>query len=325
MAYLGWFIAVLAVAGLLVREWQRRREGVASGGGARSGPARPSRPPAAGGAPEGAGGADPREERIDEAAQQVRRLLLSITDQVQKTDSATSSSSQVLTTARARISEVDLNNAGRVQELFLAEIDKVIQSNQKLKEQLGQTRAELETHRREIDNLKTAVRKDGLTKLDNRASLDEHLASVVRQAKGRGEGYALLMLDIDHFKKINDTFGHQVGDAVLTTLGTLLKETCRPTDFIARYGGEEFCLLLPGADGPGAAERAERLRERVQRFPFRRGKGEEVVPVTISIGAAAFHPDDTVETWVERADNALYRAKEEGRNRVALAGERAGV
>ncbi len=322
MVYLGWFIAVLAVAGLLVREWQRRK---GSAGPRAAAPARPSGSSGKSRAESSGSGGDEREEQIDAAAQQVRRLLLSITDQVQKTDNATSSSSQVLTAARARISEVDLNNAGRIQELFLAEIDKVIKSNQDLKEQLGHTRAELETHRREIDNLKTAVRKDGLTKLDNRASLDEHLARVVQQALGRGEGYSLLMLDIDYFKKINDTYGHQVGDMVLTTLGALLKETCRPTDFIARYGGEEFCLLLPGADGAGAAERAERLRERVQRFPFRRGKGEEVIPVTVSIGAAAFRTDDTVETWIERADNALYRAKEEGRNRVALAGERAEV
>ena len=127
------------------------------------------------------------------------------------------------------------------------------------------------------------------------------------------------MVDIDHFKRFNDAFGHQAGDALLRALGDLLKSGRRGADVVCRYGEEEFAFVLPGASQDGARIRAERLREEVKQLNVRHF-GQRLEAVTLSIGIAAF-PDngDSVEQLLKAADDALYRAKAEGRDRIVSA------
>ena len=128
---------------------------------------------------------------------------------------------------------------------------------------------------------------------------------------------ALVMVDIDHFKKVNDTYGHEAGDAVLVAVGQLLMAARRTTDFVARLGGEELALLLPQTDASGAAELAERLRAKVEALRVRTAVGE--VRVTASFGVAMYQARSGASGRVyERADRALYAAKNGGRNRVEL-------
>ena len=125
---------------------------------------------------------------------------------------------------------------------------------------------------------------------------------------------SILMLEIDHFKKVNDTFGHLTGDKVLQELGDILKTSIRSDDIAARYGGEEFVGVFPDTSLEDVATLCDDLRERIASAAFQfRG---EVIPMTVSIGLSALRPDDSLESLFERADAALYRAKEAGRNRL---------
>ena len=154
---------------------------------------------------------------------------------------------------------------------------------------------------------------DELTDLANRRDLTRKLDEEVKRSTRTGRPLALLMMDLDHFKEVNDRHGHQTGDDVLVCCAAVLRLGLRETDFLARYGGEEFCALLPETDLREARIVAERLRRAVEALP-------ESAP-TISIGLAHWEPDVSPEEVIGRSDKALYRAKETGRNRIVVYGE----
>jgi len=158
---------------------------------------------------------------------------------------------------------------------------------------------------------------DGLTDVANRKRLDSLLQDEVPRAARHGRKLSLLMLDIDHFKAINDTHGHLIGDAVLRSLAALLRKRLRPHDTIGRYGGEEFCAVLPETDLPSAVKIAEELRQQVAAHPFA-VDGREV-RITVSIGAATLARDMQADQLYKNADEMLYRAKRAGRNQVSAA------
>jgi two-component system cell cycle response regulator len=157
---------------------------------------------------------------------------------------------------------------------------------------------------------------DPLTGLYNRRYLDAHLNSVMARAAATAKPVCVLLFDIDHFKGINDTYGHDAGDDVLRDFSDRLRRGVRGIDLVARYGGEEFVLVMPETDAGFAGTVAERLRRDVETVPFRTKSGLSF-PVTVSIGLAEGRgPTDTAEALVMRADQALYAAKRSGRNRV---------
>jgi diguanylate cyclase len=130
-------------------------------------------------------------------------------------------------------------------------------------------------------------------------------------------GLCLMLIDVDHFKRFNDTYGHLMGDKVLQYVGRLLKEECAEPLIPVRFGGEEFAVMLPGMQQADAEAIAERLRKRVEAIRIRqRSSGSVISSITASFGVTRFQPGDTAVSLIERADQALYRAKEEGRNRV---------
>ena len=158
---------------------------------------------------------------------------------------------------------------------------------------------------------------DALTGLHNRRYLDNHLGALFADAATRWPPLAALILDIDHFKGINDSFGHEAGDEVLRGFAERVRQHTRPVDVVARYGGEEVVVILPEAGLAEAQIIAERIRERVEAVPFSVQRATRSVPVTVSIGVAVRHADDTAPSdMLRRADLALYRAKAAGRNRV---------
>lgn len=152
---------------------------------------------------------------------------------------------------------------------------------------------------------------DPLTKLYNRGHFDSEIERNVAFDRRKNERFSLIILDIDHFKRVNDTYGHQAGDLVLKELATILTETLRQTDVIARWGGEEFVILLPGTDLSIGVPVAEKLRVAVQDHHF-----EEVGKITCSFGVSAGAHGERKEDLIARADEALYQAKADGRNRV---------
>ncbi|GJD46214.1 Response regulator PleD [Methylobacterium cerastii] len=158
---------------------------------------------------------------------------------------------------------------------------------------------------------------DGLTGLHNRRYLDNHLAGLFADPRLRERPVAGLILDIDHFKAINDTYGHEAGDEVLRTFADRVRLHTRTIDIVARYGGEEVVILLPDAGLAEAYAIAERIRERIEGTPFQVHRDTRSVAVTVSIGVANRRPEDVGPgEMLKRADLALYRAKASGRNRV---------
>jgi diguanylate cyclase len=175
------------------------------------------------------------------------------------------------------------------------------------------------------DSLKVAEQRsntDALTGLANRRSLEEFFRSAQIAAMETGEPLGILMIDIDHFKKFNDSYGHQVGDQVLRLVAKILQESVRDVDLAARYGGEELIAVLPGADLGKCADVAERIRRRISEARLtRRATGQEIASVTVSIGVAQFRLAESAETMIERCDRALYQAKLRGRNRIVTENE----
>lgn len=173
------------------------------------------------------------------------------------------------------------------------------------------------------DNVQLSIEMaitDALTGLHNRRYMETHVATLVEQAIARGKPLAVLVLDIDFFKAINDTHGHDGGDDVLREFATRLRKSIRGIDLACRYGGEEFVVVMPDTDLGIAAKVAERLRRRIASEPFLIHANGRTVEVTISIGLAGLAgTDDTPAKVLKRADEALYRAKRDGRNRVVAA------
>lgn len=186
-------------------------------------------------------------------------------------------------------------------------------------EELAAANDKLELAVRELDEknqaLEVMTRTDRLTGLANRRRLEESLQTEVLRARRYGKLFSVIMLDIDHFKAINDRFGHQVGDNVLIAIAGLLTRTARETDVVGRWGGEEFLLVCPETELQVVAALAERLRVEFTGTDF-----PLVGPVTSSFGVAMFRQGDSVTSLVQRADEVLYRAKGKGRNRVEVAG-----
>jgi two-component system cell cycle response regulator len=160
---------------------------------------------------------------------------------------------------------------------------------------------------------------DGLTEVYNHRTFQERLAQEIARANRYSRPLSLLMIDVDHFKVYNDTYGHPQGDSVLQDLARLLREMSRTSDTVARYGGEEFAIILPETDSVGAQKIAQRLLEQVEHHPF---PGQEGMPggtLTISIGVATYASAGSKDALLQAADMALYTAKREGRNRVWVA------
>lgn len=167
----------------------------------------------------------------------------------------------------------------------------------------------------EIENI-----TDPLMCISNRRYLNQKLEEEFLKAARYDLAFSILMIDIDHFKNINDTYGHDTGDIVLKTLGTLIKKMIRESDSVARYGGEEIMVLCPLTDGHHAAWQAERLRREIEQCVTissdKEKEGIEIL-VTVSIGVAEYTSQiSTVEDLVKHADEAMYKAKHEGRNRI---------
>jgi diguanylate cyclase (GGDEF)-like protein len=165
-------------------------------------------------------------------------------------------------------------------------------------------------------HFEAAALSDALTGVHSRRWLDETLPRLCDRHRFDGQPLTLGVVDVDHFKKVNDQYGHQAGDQVLVQVARMLRGKLRPTDFVARFGGEEFIAIFPGTPLLGARVAAERLREAVAKAEFKARDGSDLPRVTISVGLAALGPDQDVPALLERADKCLYVAKNNGRNRV---------
>ena len=185
-----------------------------------------------------------------------------------------------------------------------------------LSERVAHMEQEAQGFREHLEEQRQKALIDPLTGLPNRAAWSERLEHEIKQWQQHGNTLSLAMLDLDHFKRINDNYGHLAGDKVLKIIATVLRKRLRGSDFIARFGGEEFVLLLPATPPALGAKLLETLRAAIEACPFH-FKGERVT-ITISMGLASFKAGEHSDLVLKRADQALYRAKNAGRNRVEL-------
>lgn len=211
----------------------------------------------------------------------------------------------------------DLNDLKQVLENHLEGLLGTMDQHQKQRDAREQEVAgRLKSLAERVAHMEQKALIDPLTGLPNRAAWTERLEHEIAQWQQHGNTLSLAMLDLDHFKRINDNYGHLAGDKVLKIIATVLRKRMRGNDFIARFGGEEFVLLLPATPPAVGAKLLENLRASIEACPFH-FKGERVT-ITISMGLAAFRPGEHSDLVLKRADQALYRAKNAGRNRVEL-------
>jgi diguanylate cyclase len=191
------------------------------------------------------------------------------------------------------------------------------QRNQALEAQLKQSSAKVTALQSRLDAARRDALTDALTGIGNRKSFDLAVQYRAQQATEQHSELCLLIMDIDHFKKFNDSFGHRVGDQVLKLVGSKLKQALNANDSAARYGGEEFALLMPQTKMFDAVDRADKFRTGLGAHSLKnRSTGQVYGAVTVSIGVSRYRAGEALEGFITRADQALYRAKKDGRNRV---------
>ena len=209
-----------------------------------------------------------------------------------------------------------------LQTALISNITRVVQSNRKLENDLIVSRFQFENQAQELDRSRREARTDGLCDIGNRKAVDETLQFMVsRYQQDQESSFGLMLVDIDHFKRINDTFGHQAGDEVLTSISVALKECVRPEDFVGRLGGDEFCILLEGLTDDDAQLVGTRIRSTIELYDFSLNQSEQSTVVTMSMGLAVIQPVDDAVSLYERADKALYKSKQLGRNRLSTISE----
>jgi diguanylate cyclase len=200
---------------------------------------------------------------------------------------------------------------------LLAETQRVAARNEQLESRLSRSSGEIEALRQNLAAMQHEAMTDALTGINNRKSFELCLRSAAHEAVDSGEPLSLLFIDIDHFKRFNDTYGHQLGDQVLRLVARTLTDCVKGRDTPARYGGEEFAILLPQTRVADAMLLAEQIRKTMMRRKIvSKTSGGEYGNITLSIGVSGYVPGETLNAMVERADAALYCAKRRGRNLV---------
>lgn len=204
-------------------------------------------------------------------------------------------------------------STGRGDAHVAALLNEIMQSNTQLQKRLDAAERQLDSQTRQIESYLTEARTDGLTKLSNRRAFDAKIEELFIGYRKGGKSFVLAIIDIDHFKKINDTYGHPAGDEVLRQISSVLRQSFDSPYLIGRYGGEEFVILMTGPLRL-AADRVDAMRKRLAAEPLK--VSDFIIPITISAGLTEPRDEVVPGSMIRRADEALYAAKNIGRNRV---------
>jgi len=263
---------------------------------------------------------------ILEAGDALSKELQSVTRAIETAQRSSEEYGQELATASQRLEGDNADEAKTIVEDLAVATRKVRNENQVLETQLAETNAELGRLRESLDQVRRDAMTDGLTNLTNRKAFDEQLAQICAQADAEGEAVTLAIIDIDHFKSFNDTWGHQIGDQVLRYVASVIGRQGVAPRVAARYGGEEFAIIFPAEGGRAALSVLEDIRLEVSsRALKRRSTNEDLGAITVSAGFAERLGGETTMSLVERADAALYASKHAGRNRTTAAASVAAV
>ena len=254
-------------------------------------------------------------ERVQQGLQALLQQLGRVADSA---DHETEDYSRSLADAVGRLTEdLDAKGLGRLIRDLAARTEAARATTDAMREQIASSTREIDALKEQLGELRSEAATDALTRLYNRRGFERAAATLLAGRPAGLAGCSVVMGDIDHFKRVNDTYGHLLGDQVLKGVAQVIRTTLAETDLAARFGGEEFAILLPGIGLEDALRVAEKIRGNVTRARVRRqGTNEYLDQISISLGVASATGDETLEALIERADRALYRAKESGRNRV---------
>jgi diguanylate cyclase len=255
---------------------------------------------------------------LDEAGLRVMGEIDQVMGMIDAAIGTTSSYGESLAGATRDLSTVtDRDQLRAVVASLVASTREAEAMNRDLEARLSASKSEIGKLQDSLEKVRTESLIDPLTGLANRKAFDQSLAKAIADAEATGEPLTLLLTDIDHFKRFNDTFGHLTGDQVLRLVAMALKQNVKGLDVAARYGGEEFAVILPQTPLRAALTVAEHIRRAIMtKELLKRSTGEQLGRLTVSVGASVFRPGDTAASLIERADACLYTAKRTGRNRV---------
>lgn len=261
-----------------------------------------------------------RSDSVREAGIRIEATISGVTKKVDVARSATQQFNSALKTASKKL---DGQNTPPKIHFVIGELlvntRQMMEHNQQLEDALAQSSVAMQALGRDLESIRKQAVTDGLTSLANRQAFDTELARLCQSLAQGQAPFSLLMFDIDHFKKFNDTYGHPVGDEVLRLVARTLGQSVRSSDLAARYGGEEFAILLPDTDLQAATQLADALRSKIESMSLvRRKSGDKLGRVTVSGGAAQSSAREKPGLLLARADAALYQAKARGRNRVEV-------
>ncbi|MEO6012399.1 MAG: diguanylate cyclase [Devosia sp.] len=257
-------------------------------------------------------------ERISSVSERMANRIESVHEAIDSAMATANAYSGALQSASG-----DLGHDMSEQELrtmaqkLLGETRRMQDANAQLEQKLEASRDDISALQRDLDEVRRESMLDPLTKIFNRKSFDEGMMKSFADAADNGSPLCLMLLDIDHFKRFNDTWGHQTGDQVLRLVAMTLKSNIKGKDMAARYGGEEFAAILPETDLEGALIVGDNIRKAIQaKELLKRSTNEKLGRITASFGVAMYRKGDTPGSLIERADRCLYAAKHAGRNRV---------
>jgi diguanylate cyclase len=234
-------------------------------------------------------------------------------------DRATHSSEVLDRCSRSLAVPTELTDIRDVVSEVVLQTNAMAKNSATLKEMLSETKREVENLRDQLELSRQEATTDALTGLLNRRAFDVQMLKTTEKADVSQEYLSLLMIDIDHFKKVNDTHGHLVGDKVIRFIATQLSKNVKGRDIVARIGGEEFAILLPNTQLENARILAESIRSKIEKSQLKRmDNSESLGSITVSIGATCYKRNEPTNDFLQRADKALYSSKNAGRNKVSM-------
>ncbi len=258
------------------------------------------------------------DERVNNVSGKMSESIDSIQNVIRSASQSANSYSGSLEAANQSLGgEINPEALRQLTQTLLAKTKQMQETNQKLEERLEASRADMAALQNDLEEVRRDAMTDSLTNLCNRKFFDKQLVTLMQKSNNTGETLCLVMLDIDHFKAFNDTYGHQTGDQVLRLVAATLRKNVKGADVAARYGGEEFALILPNTKLVDAVNLADIIRKAIQaKELLKRSTNEKLGRITASFGVAQLVSKDSPATLIERADKALYAAKHAGRNKV---------
>jgi len=260
-------------------------------------------------------------DQIRDAGDQLNRELAAVSAAIKQAQRSSEQYGQTLAGAGRTLNDaIDAATLKRMVETLSTATKRVQRENKSLEKRLDESTAEVGRLREHLEQVRRDATTDALTNLANRKAFDDELGRCCAEASEKCEHLSLAVIDIDHFKRFNDTWGHQTGDQVIRYVSSVIGRMAPPPRFAARYGGEEFAMIFPSERAAEVLATLEEIRVEVSsRTLKRRSTNEDLGTITVSAGLADFKFGESMESLIERADEALYASKRSGRNRTTVA------